>query len=213
VVGDVHGKSLDESPVGAVYYAMVNRPGVDKEWLARSMAYVVRTDVAPATLIASVRRELARLDQTIPLAETRTLSSVVDDAQRAMRFSTIGFGVAALVGLFMGAIGLYGVLSYVTAQRTREIGVRMALGATPASVRGTVLRRGVAVSVTGLAVGMVVALSLRAVAKPLLYGVSPADPITFVAVCAVLLVVGIVATWLPARRAARLDPVKALRFD
>ena len=213
VVGDVHGKALDEPPIGAVYYAMVNRPGVDKEWLARSMAYVVRTDVPAAALVASVRRELARLDPTIPLAETRTLSSVMDGARRSMRFSTICFAVAALVGLFMGAIGLYGVLSYVTAQRTREIGVRMALGATPASVRGTVLRRGVAVSVAGLAVGMVVALSLRVVAKPLLYGVSPADPITLVAVCAVLLVVGVVATWLPARRAARLDPVKALRFD
>ena len=213
VVGDVHGKALDEPPVGAVYYAMVNRPGVDKEWLARSMAYVVRTDVAPATIIAAVRREVSLLDQTIPLAEMRTLSSVLDGAQRSMRFSTIGFGVAALVGLFMGAIGLYGVLSYVTAQQTREIGVRMALGATPASVRSAVLRRGVMVSVVGLAVGLAAVVSLRALAVPLLYGVTPTDPITLASVCVVLLAVGVVATWLPARRAAKLDPVKALRFE
>ena len=213
VVGDIHGKALDEPPVGAVYYAMVNRPGVDKEWLARSMAYVVRTSAPPAALIAAVRREVAQLDPTLPLAETRTLSSVLEAARRAMRFSTIGFGVAALVGLFMGAIGLYGVLSYVTTQRTREIGIRLALGATPASVRAAVLRRGVVVSAVGLAIGLVVAIALRALATPLLYGVTPTDGVTLAAVCVVLLTVGVVATWLPARRAARLDPVRALRSE
>ena len=130
-----------------------------------------------------------------------------------MRFSMIGFGAAAAVGLFMGAIGLYGVLSYVTAQRTREIGVRMALGATPASVRAAVLRRGVTVSAVGLAIGLGLAISLRALATPLLYGVTPTDPLSLVAVCVVLLAVGFVATWIPARRAARLDPVTALRSE
>ena len=213
VVGDVRGVSLTEEPVGAVYYAMGNQPGADKEWLARSMAYAVRTNMPPAVVVASVRRELARVDPTLPLAETRTLSSVVDGARSGMRFSMIGFAVAASIGLFMGAIGLYGVLSYVTAQRTREIGVRMALGATPAAVRLVVLRRGVAVSVVGLAVGLASAVSFRALATPLLYGISPTDPITLAAVCLVLLAVGVLATWLPARRAARLDPVRALRWE
>jgi len=213
VVGDVRGVSLHEEPIGAVYYAMVNQPGVDKEWLARSMAYAVRTTAPPGALIASVRRELAQLDPTLPLAETRTLSSLVDGSRSAMRFSMIGFGAAAAVGLFMGAIGLYGVLSYVTAQRTREIGVRMALGATPASVRATVLRRGVTVSAVGLAIGLGLAISLRALATPLLYGVTPTDPLTLIAVCLVLLAVGVVATWIPARRAARLDPITALRSE
>ena len=213
VVGDVRGVSLTEEPVGAVYYAMVNQPGVDKEWLARSMAYAVRTNMPPAAVVASVRRELARVDPTLPLAETRTLSSVVDGARSGMRFSMIGFAVAASIGLFMGAIGLYGVLSYVTAQRTREIGVRMALGATPAAVRLAVLGRGVAVSVVGLVVGLASAVSFRALATPLLYGISPTDPITLAAVCLVLLAVGVLATWLPARRAARLDPVRALRWE
>jgi len=213
VVGDVRGVSLDQEPVGAVYYAMVNHPKVDMDWLARSMVYAVRTKQPPAQLIASARRELAQLDPTLPLAETRTLTSVVDTAKSGMRFSMLGFAVAAVIGLFMGAIGLYGVLSYVTAQRTREIGVRMALGATPSSVRTSILWRGVVVSAIGLAAGLAAALSLRMLAKPLLYGVAPTDPITLTAVSLVLLCAGALAAWLPARRAARLDPVRALRWD
>jgi len=213
VVGDVRGESLEKEPVGAVYYAMNNRPGVDMEWLARSMVYVVRGSAPPATLIAGVRRELAALDPTLPLAETRTLESVVATAQSGMRFATIGFAVAAMIGLFMGAIGLYGVLSYVTTQRTREIGVRIALGATPTSVRMSVLRRGLIVSAAGLAVGLIGALTLRGLAAPLLFGISPADPVTLSLVSLILLAVAALATWLPARRAARLDPVIALRGD
>jgi putative ABC transport system permease protein len=213
VVGDVHGTALNREPIGAVYYAMVNQPGVDMEWIARSMAYAIRTPSAPATIIAAVRREVAELDATLPLAETRTLASVLDGARAGMRFSMIGFAIAAGIGLFMGAIGLYGVLSYVTTQRTREIGVRIALGATPTSVRFAVLRRGLAVSATGLAVGLLAAVSLRSVATPLLYGITPTDPLTLTVVSAVLLLVGATATWLPARRAARLDPVIALRGE
>ena len=213
VVGDVRGVSLDKEPVGAVYYAMVNRPGVDMEWLARSMVYAVRTTTPPGVLVPAVRRELSKLDPTLPLAETRTLASVVAAAQGGMRFAMVGFAVAAAIGLFMGAIGLYGVLSYVTAQRTREIGVRMALGATPASVRVAVLRRGLTVSAVGLLAGLGGALLLRGLASPLLYGITPTDPLTLLAVSAVLLLVGALATWLPARRAARLDPVRALRWE
>jgi putative ABC transport system permease protein len=213
VVGDIRGVALDKEPMGAVYYAMMNREGVDMDWLARSMVYAVRTSLPPATLIASVRRTLAELDAELPLAETRTLASVVEAAEGGMRFSMLGLAVAALVGLFMGAIGLYGVLSYVTAQRTREIGVRMALGATPGTVRGSVLRHGLLVAGSGLGVGLLVAMSLRHLATPLLYGITPFDPLTLGAVSVVLLSVGALATWLPARRAARLDPVRALRWE
>jgi len=213
VVGDVRGVSLDQEPVGAVYYAMVNQPKVDMDWLARSMVYAVRTKSPPAQLIASARRALAQLDPTLPLAEARTLMSVVDTAKSGMRFSMLGFAVAAVIGLFMGAIGLYGVLSYVTAQRTREIGLRMALGATPSSVRTSILWRGVLVSAIGLAAGLAAAVSLRVLARPLLYGITPTDPVTLTAVSLVLLSAGALAAWLPAHRAAKLDPVRALRWD
>jgi predicted permease len=213
VVGDIHGVSLEEEPLGAIYYPMVNRPGVDMEWLSRSMVYAVRSSSDPASLVPSLRRELRALDKQIPLAETRTLDSVVEGARAGMRFSAIGFAVAALVGLFMGAIGLYGAISYVTAQRTREIGVRIALGASPASVSNAVLLRGFGVALVGLIAGVVAALSLRAVVAPLLYGVAGADPLTFAGVSVLLLGVALLATWLPARRAARLDPMAALRGD
>ena len=213
VVGDIRGRSLGIAPMGAVYYPMLNRPGVDMEWLARSAVYAVKSSLPPSVVVAAARRELAQLDPTLPLAEARTMASVLDAAQSGMRFSMIGFAVAAMIGLFMGAIGLYGVLSYVTTQRTREIGVRLALGATPASVRGGIVRRGVTVSAVGLAAGLVVAWSLRMLAKPLLYGITPTDPVTLVAVSAVLLGAGALAAWIPARRAAKLDPVRALRWE
>ena len=199
--------------MGAVYYAMINRPGVNMDWIARSMVYAVRVDGAPAAIVPAVRRIVRGLDPSLPLAEVRTLESVVDAAQARTRFAMIGLMVAAAVGLFIGALGLYGMLSYLTALRTREIGVRIALGATPGSVRLAVQGRGLAVSLAGLVIGMTGALVLRRLVEPMLYGVTPTDPATFAGVAAVLLVVSAVATWIPARRAARLDPVRALRWD
>jgi predicted permease len=213
VVGDVRGVSLATEPLGAIYYPMVNLPGVDMEWLSRSMVYAVRSTSDPAALIAAARHELRALDPQLPLAETRTLESVVEAARAGMRFSAIGFAVAALIGLFMGAVGLYGVISYATAQRTREIGVRIALGASPASVKQAVVAGGLVVTLAGLGIGVAVAMSMQAVAAPLLYGVAPADALTFGVVTLVLLSVSLLATWLPARRAARLDPMIALRGE
>jgi putative ABC transport system permease protein len=213
VVGDVHGVSLQEPPMGAVYYAMQNPDSVDMDWLSWSMAYAVRADVPLAALLPAVRRIVHQADAELPIAEVRPLDAVVDAARAGMRFTVLGLTAAALVGVFLGAVGLYGVLSYLTALRTREIGVRLALGATPRSVRGMVLRHGLLVTVSGLVVGLAGAVALRRLATPLLYGVAPADPPTLVAVAVVLLLVGALATWLPARRAARLDPVRALRAE
>jgi predicted permease len=213
VVGDVRGMSLDKEPMGAIYYPMVTRPGVDMDWLARSAVYVVRANADPTLLMPAIRRLVAELDPEMPIAETRTLESVVDEARAPMRFSAIGFAIAAIVGLFMGAIGLYGVISYVTTQRTREIGVRIALGATPTSVRRSVVLRGVGVSVAGLLIGLAIALALRSLVAPLLYQVAPTDPLTMVAVAMVLLFVATLAAWFPARRAAGLDPIRALRAE
>ena len=213
VVGDVHSVSLQEPPMGAVYYAMVNRDGVDKDWMAWSMVYAVRADGSLSALLPAIRRIVHEADAELPIAEVRTLDDVVEAARAEMRFTMLGLSAAALVGVFLGAVGLYGVLSYLTALRTREIGVRLALGASPRSVRRMVLRHGVLVTVTGLALGLVAALALRRLATPLLFGVAPADPPTLLAAAVLLLLIGVVATWLPARRAARLDPVRALRSE
>ena len=213
VVGDVRGVSLEVAPVGAVYYPMMNRPGVGMEFLSRSMAYAVRVRTEPAAMLPTIRAIVHELDPSLPLAESRSMRSIVDVASAKTRFAMLGLVIAAGAGLFLGAIGLYGMLAYATAQRTREIGVRIALGATPGEMRASVLRQGLVLCGAGLALGLVAAIALHVAIRPLLYQVSPTDPLTFAAVATVLMLVGTSAAWVPARRAARLDPARALRSD
>ncbi|MDQ6831099.1 MAG: FtsX-like permease family protein, partial [Gemmatimonadota bacterium] len=163
--------------------------------------------------VPSIRALVRELDPTLPMAEVRTMRSIVDGASAKTVFAMVGLIVAAVAGLFLGAIGLYGMLSFATGQRTREIGVRIALGATPEALRVSVLRQGLALCAAGVAVGLAAAIGLRAAIRPLLYQVSATDPLTFGSVALVLLAVGTLATWIPASRAARLDPVRALRAD
>ncbi|HSU94834.1 MAG TPA: ABC transporter permease [Gemmatimonadaceae bacterium] len=213
VVGDVRGTALEDAPMGAVYYPMVDAPGVNMEWLARNLSYAVHVRTDPGAVLPSVRSILRELDPTLPLYDVRTLRSIVDAASSKSRFAMMGLTIAALAGLLLGSIGLYGMLAFTTLQRTREIGVRIALGAKPAAMRVSVLRQGLELCVAGLAIGLVAAVALRVAIRPLLYEVSATDPLTFVAVAAVLLLVGTVAAWIPASRAAHLDPVRALRSE
>jgi putative ABC transport system permease protein len=213
VVGDVHGTSLEDAPMGAVYYPMVDAPGVNMEWLSRNLSYAVRVRADPNSLLPSVRSILHELDPALPLYDARTLRSIVDAASSKTRFAMMGLTIAALAGLLLGSIGLYGMLAFATSQRTREIGVRIALGAKPAEMRASVLRQGLELCVAGLLLGLVAAIALRVAIRPLLYEVSATDPLTFVGVAAVLLLVGTVAAWIPASRAAHLDPVRALRSE
>jgi predicted lysophospholipase L1 biosynthesis ABC-type transport system permease subunit len=213
VVGDVRGTTLEEAPMGAVYYPLVNAPGVNMEWLSRNLSYAVRVRNDPAALLPSVRSMLHELDPALPLYDVRTLRSIVDAASSKSRFAMLGLTVAALAGLLLGSIGLYGMLAFSTSQRTREIGVRIALGARPAAMRVSVLRQGIELCVIGLAIGLIAAIALRVAIRPLLYEVSATDPLTFVAVAAVLMSVGTIAAWIPASRAAHLDPVRALRSE
>lgn len=213
VVGDVRGSTLEEEPMGAVYYPMVNATGVDMEWLARQMSYAVRVRTQPTAILPSIRTFVRELDPALPLTEARTMRSIVDAASGKARFAMMGLTFAAAAGLLLGSIGLYGMLAFATAQRTREIGVRIALGARPAAMRTSVLRQGLELCGAGLVLGLVAATALRAAIRPMLYEVSATDPFTFVAVAAVLMLVGTLAAWIPASRAARLDPVRALQSE
>jgi predicted permease len=213
IVEDVHNATLTDDPMGAVYYPLIQGEGVDKTWLTQSMGYVVKTAVSPTSLTSAIRNEVGQMDPSIPMANVRTMEDRTREARAPMAFTMLMLAIAATVGLLLGAIGLYGVVSYVTAQRTQEIGVRMALGAEAATVRGMVLRQGLVVTVAGLLVGLVGAYALSRFMGALLFQVDADDPLTFASVASVLFLVSLTATWIPARRAAGTDPVRALRWN
>jgi predicted permease len=213
VVGDVHNVSLVEEPMGAVYYSPTQGEGQSQTWLTRSMSYAVRTSGDPLGLVPGLRRLLREADPRLPLSSVRSMDDRMTEARARTVFTLTMLVIAALMGLILGAVGLYGVVSHVTARRTREIGLRMALGAEGRKVRGMVLRRGMLVSGGGALVGWGGAWAVSRSLDSLLYGVEPTDPLTYGAVTGLLLTVTFVATWLPAYRASSVDVVEALRSE
>jgi putative ABC transport system permease protein len=177
------------------------------------MNYVVRTAHDPADVVNAARAAVESVDANLAMAQVRTLQEMVDRAGSQMLFTMVLLGIAAGVALLLGAIGIYGVVSYVAAQRTGEIGVRLALGAEPAGVAALILRQSAGVTMIGIGVGLAVALAGGRLIEALLYNVSPRDPVVLGAVTLLLTAVAVIACWLPARRAARLSPLEALRID
>jgi len=173
----------------------------------------VRTRGDAAALTSAVRGQIQTLDPSLALFDVRTMRTHLERALFLPRLAALMFGLCGAVALVISTIGLYGVVSFSVAQRTREIGIRMALGAERASVMRWVLRSGLALAAVGIALGVAAALALSRVTASLLYGVSPTDPWAFTAVPLFLLAVVAVACWLPARRAASLDPVRTLRGE
>ncbi len=176
-------------------------------------SFVVRTATPPGDLVASVRRVVTAVDPGLALAQVRTLQEILDRASAQMAFTMALLVIAASVALLLGVIGVYGVMCYVVSQRTSEIGVRLALGAAPRRVAGQILRQGAVVTIAGVAVGLASAIAGSRLIESLLYGVSSRDPLIFATMSAALLGVALLACWVPARRAARLSPVDALRAD
>jgi putative ABC transport system permease protein len=175
------------------------------------MTYVVRTAVPPLGLTAAVRTALKNIDPNLALAQVRTLQDHLDAAAAPRAFTMVLILIAAGAALLLGVIGIYGVMSYIVSQRTNEIGVRLALGAQPAAVMRMIVRQGGVVACGGIAIGLSAALAGSRVISSLLYGISPRDPAVFTATTLTLLVVALAACWLPARRAASVDPLVALR--
>ena len=177
------------------------------------MTYVVRTTPPPLSVLTPVRQAIDGVDRALALAGVRTLQDVLDGAAGQMAFTMVLLAIAAGVTLVLGAIGTYGVMSYIVSQRTGEIGVRLALGAEPGNVAGMIARQGGLVALVGAAVGLGVALAGSRLIESLLYNVSPRDPGVFAATTALLVAVALAACWLPARRASRLSPMEALRTE
>ena len=204
VVGDVRFQTIDSLAAADVYlpYAQSPRSG--------AMVYL-RTAGDPLALAAAARRTIHEVGSDLPVYDVRTLASRVSDATAQARFSALLLTVFAAAALALAAIGIYGVISFAVAQRTREIGIRVALGADRAAVLRLIIGQGAAVAVTGLVVGLVAALAATRVLGALLFDVTPTDPLTMVTVVVLLAVAALVACWIPARRAARLQPAAALR--
>jgi putative ABC transport system permease protein len=174
---------------------------------------VVRTSVQPETIASAVSRELHALDPEIPLGEISTMERHLADQTADSRLTTVLLGLFAVLGMILTIIGVYGVVSYLVAQRTHELGVRVALGASAADVLWLVLRHGITIGLLGVGLGLAGALAAREILAGMLYNVSASDPWTLGCGSIILLVVVLIATAIPARRAMRVDPVLALRSE
>ena len=213
VVRHVRQNGLDEEGRPGIYRPWTQ---INPRWAAdytRAMDLIVKASVEPTRLVAAIRGEVQAVDKDQPLGNVRTLEALVAESVAPRRFSLLLVSVFAGVALLLGAVGLYGVLSYVVTQRAREIGIRMALGAQRSDVLKLILAQGMTLALTGVAAGMAAAFALTRLMSGLLFGVSATDPLTFMLIALLLLVVALVACYLPARRATRVDPLIALRYE
>jgi len=177
------------------------------------MALMIRTTNDPESVAAAVRHEVRGLDKTQLVYNVRTLESVMSEAVVTPRFRTSLLGVFAVIALILAMVGIYGVVSYAVTQRTHEIGIRMALGARAADVLKLILRNGMGPVLLGVTLGLAGAIGLTRLMASFLFGVTPTDPIAFTIVTLLLMAVVLMAAWLPARRATRIDPCAALRAE
>jgi predicted permease len=216
VVGTVHSDGLDEDPPSAVYWpvAQPNLYGGEGFDYRRSLGLALFADAAVMPgLQEAAKRAIATVSSSSPIAQSRTMRELVDASLARASFALVMLGIAGGVALLLGAIGIYGVISYAVSQRTREIGVRMALGADRGSVSGMVVRQGMTLAGIGVGLGLLGAFALTRLMASLLFGVDPVDVPTFAVVSVGLVAVALAASWLPASRATRVDPAVALRKE
>jgi ABC-type antimicrobial peptide transport system permease subunit len=183
------------------------------QFAVRAMNVVVRSTTDPAALTGAVKQQLHELDPDLPLYNVVTMEQRVHLSLARRRFAMLLLAGFACISLALAAIGIYGVLAYLVSQGTREIGIRMALGATRTAILRLVLRNGLALALTGVVMGVAAALLLTRLMQSLLFGVTAGDPLTFCAVPLLLLFIALLATSIPARRAAQVDPAECLRYD
>jgi len=213
VVGDARDTSLAAPGTRAVYFP--ETPGKDEvvDQLQRRMAITVKTAGDPAAITSAVRRAVHDLDPSLPLFDVRPMPAVFRASMAQLTFTILMLGAAAAVTLLLGAIGLYGVLAYIVTLRTRELGLRIALGAQPSSVSAMMTRQGMALAVIGIGIGIVAFVGIARFLSAFLFGVTPTDPLTIAGASFTLAVIAVLASWIPARRASRADPMEALRAD
>jgi putative ABC transport system permease protein len=214
VVGDVKRYALEYQTIPEFYLPLLQpRNESDFTLLGIGTFLVMRVTGRPEDLKEAVRQSVWSLDRDLPIQRLATMEDRVAEVLAPRRFNMMLFGVFAFVALLLAVIGIYGVIAYSVAQRTHEIGIRMALGATSRDVLWLVVRQGMLLALIGVAVGTGAALALTRILKNLLFGVSATDPATFAGIALLLGLVALLACWIPARRATRVDPLVALRHD
>ena len=206
VVGEVRAGGLEQDPPMTVYEDYWR-------WRPIAMSFVLRTQIDPASVIGPMRSMLTSADPEMAISAAKTMEQIVDETVASRRFQmrlAAGFAVSALL---LASLGIYGVISFTVARRTSEMGIRIALGARGGQLIAMIVRQGMLPVVCGLAAGLAGALSAGRLIRSQLYGIAPDDPATISGVVILLMAVALCACWIPARRANRIDPLRALRFD
>jgi len=214
VAADAKNDGLTEAPRQEVYVPLSQRAAaIDGMGFERQMSLAVRTSVEPMNLANAIRQEVWALDRNIPITNVRTMEQILAAVTVQPRFNTILLGIFATVALILSGVGIYGVLSYSVTQRTHEIGIRIALGARPGDVLKLVVRQGMILTLFGIVIGLAASFALTRLMAGLLYDVSATDPATFALIALLLAAVALLACYLPARRATKVDPLVALRYE
>jgi putative ABC transport system permease protein len=211
LVGSVRNVGLGESVRPQIYIPHEQR--ILGTSLVPFVFLALRTAVGPMSLTAAVRSKVAEVDPDAAISEIAPMDALLDNSVAERRFSALLLGAFSTLALILAAIGIYGVMSYVVTQRTREIGVRMALGARSNDVLRLVIGQGMVLTLIGVAIGLIAAFGLTRLMKNLLFGVGAADPLTFASVALLLVLIALLACWIPARRATKVDPMVALRYE
>lgn len=216
VVEDVRHTSAQEPAPAVVYWPIFGRlyypPPIAVA--TRAVAFAVRTNRAgTGALLNEIRHAVWSVNAALPVANPETMRQTVDRSMARTSFTLVMLAIAGVMALLLGLIGIYGVIAYAVSQRTREIGIRLALGAQPADVRQMFVRYGLSLCGIGILIGVGVAAALTPVMKSMLFGVAPMDPMTFVAVPVTLLIAAFAASYLPARRVSAVDPVKCMKIE
>ncbi|HET6974582.1 MAG TPA: FtsX-like permease family protein, partial [Pyrinomonadaceae bacterium] len=206
IVGNVRYDSLVDEALPAVYF-----PHPDLAY--PFMTLVVRTDGDPAAIAPAIQREIRGLDPNQPVSDVRTMNQVMSEWVARSRFNTLLLGLFAGLATLLSAVGIFGVMNYSVALRTRELGLRLAVGAQPRQVLLLVLRQGLGLTVVGVVLGLAAAFALTRLLSGLLFGVAAVDVTTFATISLLLVIVSLLACYLPARRAMRIDPLSALRYE
>jgi predicted permease len=215
VVGDVKMTAMNETQPAPTLYFPVAQMSVPRgaSWRSFGMILVARTDAAPLSVVPAITGSIREIDSEVPLLNIRTMDDSVSASLSQARFTMLLLGAFAGLALLLAVVGIYSVMSYAVSRRTNEIGIRVALGASRGDVLLLIVRQALLLALIGSVIGIVGALALSRLMASQLYGVRPTDPVTFISVAALLMIVALAASYIPARRAMRVDPMTALRYE